>query len=58
MARPLQTILEMQFELVYYTNMTLRDVEECEVKELNWFYGKLVERKKKENEITKGKIHG
>ena len=48
MARHLKDILEMQFNLMYHLHMTKADIENCDLKELDWIYGRLIEQKKKE----------
>jgi hypothetical protein len=52
MGRRLKDILEMQFNLMYHLHMSKSDIEDADVKELDWIYGRLVEQKKKEQPKT------
>lgn len=53
MARPLSELLEMEFNLRYYLHVN--DFDGMDRAEINWFYGRLVEQKKKEAEAREGK---
>ena len=48
-------ILEEQFNLQYYLNMSVKDYDENDVGDNRWLYSRLVDQKKKENEALKGK---
>jgi hypothetical protein len=47
MGKPLKDLLEMEANLLYYLH--LNNFDEREISEIDWFYGWLKEKKKKEN---------
>jgi len=47
-------VLTQQFDLSYHTSMTYEDTEHMPSTERQFFYSKLVETKKKEEEAMKG----
>lgn len=50
MVRPLKEILEVQFNLLYYLHMGVKDFEESDLREIDWLYGRLVKQKQDEND--------
>ena len=55
MVKPLQEILEMQFNLLYFLNMSVADFENMQLKEINFMYGLLRQQKEKETNARKPK---
>lgn len=49
MTKSLQSVLERQFNLLYYLHLPITEQEKLESFELNWTYQKLVEVKEAEN---------
>jgi len=51
MAEPLQILLEKEFRLCYYiSGFTLEDVRNMDLRERDWFYGRLIQQFKDEEE--------
>jgi hypothetical protein len=48
MGKSLSDILEMQFDLLYYLNMTIQDYDNNDVRDNNWIHSRLVLQKKEE----------
>jgi hypothetical protein len=40
--------MEIQFDLMYHLGMNLTEIENCDLKELDWFHSRLVKQKKDE----------
>lgn len=60
MVRPLQTLLEKEFELCYYVpGFTLDALDNTDVRILDWFQGRLYKQfKEEERELKKRKFDG
>ena len=48
MARPLESLLEREFNLSYYMNFSILDQRRTDLFMLNWHYNRLVEQKRRE----------
>ena len=48
MGKSLRDILETQFDLLYYLNMTIADYDENDIKDNSWIHSRLVLQKKNE----------
>ena len=55
MGRNYRDILEEQFNLQYYLHMSISDYDNNSISDNKWLYGKLIERKKDENELRNKK---
>lgn len=57
MGRSLENILELEFNLLYYLGaLSQVEIESMDVKEIDWFYGRLIEKKREEHEnVAKGR---
>ena len=55
MVKPLQEILETQFNLQYHLKVSVQDFENMDLKEIEWIYGRLIKEKRDENEAKKKK---
>jgi len=53
MGKSLNDILEMQFDLLYYLNMTIQDYDNNDARDNNWIHSRLVLQKKNENKARK-----
>jgi len=53
MGKSLNDILEMQFDLLYYLNMTIHDYDNNDVRDNNWIHSRLVLQKKEEQKARK-----
>jgi len=53
MGRDLTSILEMQFNLMYYLRMSISDFDNQDVSDLEWLYSRLIKQKKNEIEEKK-----
>lgn len=51
MVKDLNSILEMQFDLLYYLRVSVTEYNEMDIQYLNWFHSRLVKQK---NEELKG----
>ena len=58
MGRRLEDILEMQFRLSYYKIMSISEHEELDLKEIDWFYGRLIKQTKDEHQDMMRSLHG
>lgn len=58
MGKDLTSILEMQFDLMYYLNMSISDFDSQDTADLNWLHGRLVKQKKDEIEAKKKVANG
>lgn len=43
--------MEKRFNLIYYTNVTFVDLDNLELKLLNWLYGRLIKKKREEADV-------
>jgi hypothetical protein len=57
MGKGLNDILEMQFDLLYYLNMTIQDYDNNDVRDNNWLHSRLI-LQKKEEKIAREKAAG
>ena len=48
MVTPLQDILEVNFYLMYRLNMQITEIDKLDVKEIMWYYNRLIKEKQKE----------
>jgi hypothetical protein len=48
MGKGLSDILEMQFDLIYYLNMTILDYDNNDILDNSWLHSRLVKQKKDE----------
>lgn len=53
MGKSLGDILEMQFDLLYYLNMTIQDYDNNDVRDNNWIHSRLVQQKRNEMKARK-----
>jgi hypothetical protein len=58
MAKHLEDILEMQFNLMYYLNITIADFDNNDIRDNEWLYSRLAKQKKDEQEAMKDKKNG
>lgn len=58
MAKPLQSILEQEFNLAYYLHLSIKDIEDMDLKEIEWLYGRLVKQKKDEFRMRYKEVTG
>ena len=57
MARPLEDILEMQFNLMYYLHMSVVDFDENDMRDNEWLHSRLIKQKRDEEESKKKKVN-
>jgi hypothetical protein len=50
MGKTLQSILEMQFNFLWYLHMNISDFDNCDLKDLEWMYNKLIQKITKKHE--------
>lgn len=53
MTKSLQNVLQRQFNLIYYLNLSVSDQERMETFELDWMHQELISVKQKENNPDK-----
>lgn len=53
MGKNLNDILETQFDLLYYLNMTILDYDNNDIRDNNWIHSRLVLQKKEEMKARK-----
>jgi hypothetical protein len=58
MAKHLEDILEMQFNLMYYLHISVTDFDNNDSRDNEWLYSRLVKQKKDEQDAMKGSKNG